>query len=200
MMRWLDNLFKKKEDYPEFWQAYAAKFKQSDRSRVIVLDCETTGLTPGEDKILSIGAVALHDNVIHVKDHFYVFLNQKLNKPESIAVHGIVKNKPYSLISESDALKQLLKFLSNSKILGHHIQFDIQMINIALATMGLPKLKNQVADTNDLYSKFKGVDQSMHKSLDELCDEFHIPKKDRHTALGDAFLTAQVYQRLVISV
>ncbi|GAA0763232.1 3'-5' exonuclease [Psychroflexus lacisalsi] len=199
-MGWFKDLFKKKEDYPEFWQAYAAEFKQSDLSRVIVLDCETTGLNPVEDKILSIGAVALHDNVIHVENHFSVFLHQKLNKPESIAVHGIVKNKMQPLTSESDAIKQLLKFLGNSKILGHHIQFDIQMINTALATMGLPKLKNQVADTNDLYSKFKGVDQSMHKSLDELCDEFKIPKKDRHTALGDAFLTAQVYQRLVISV
>ncbi|MBZ9627931.1 3'-5' exonuclease [Psychroflexus sp. CAK1W] len=200
MMYWLNNLFGKRTNHPDFWKAYQEEFKHTNNQRVVVLDCETTGLTPGEDKILSIGAVALHQNVIYVEDHFSVFLKQKLIKPESIAIHGIVKNKRNTLTSEMEAIKHLLKFLGSSKILGHHIQFDIQMINLALKNMELPKLKNKVEDTDGLYSKFKGVHQPMHKSLDELCDEFNIPKKDRHTALGDAFLTAQVYQRLVVSL
>lgn len=198
MIPWLKDFFSTTSSYPEYWQTYVEKFKHPNNQRVVVLDCETTGLTTGEDKILSIGAVALHQNVIHVEDHFSVFLKQKISKPSSIPIHGIVKNETNHLITEIDAIQQLLEFLGSSKILGHHIQFDIQMINIALKTMKLPKLKNKVQDTNDLYSKYKGVHQPMHKSLDELCDEFHITKKDRHTALGDAFLTAQVYQRLVV--
>ena len=33
--------------------------------------------------------------------------------------------------------------------------------------------------------------------MDELCDQFKISKTDRHTALGDAYLTAQVFQKLI---
>lgn len=200
MMNWLKNVFATRTNYPDFWKAYVEEFKHPNNHRVIVLDCETTGLSPREDKILSIGAVALHQHVIYIEDHFSVLLKQKLNKPDSIPIHGIVKNKNNHLTTETDALKQLLTFLGSSKIIGHHIQFDIQMINMALKNMELPKLKNKVEDTNDLYSKFKRIHQPIHRSLDDLCDEFNIPKKDRHTALGDAFLTAQVYQRLVISV
>jgi DNA polymerase-3 subunit epsilon len=196
-MSWFKNIFKSKTEDPEFWQNYLAEFKHPSTHRVVVLDCETTGLKPGEDKILSIGAVALHHHVIHVEDHFTVEVKQQINNPESVAIHGIIESNTHQKISEFEALKQLLHFLGSAKIIGHHIQFDIQMINIALQNAQLPKLKNRVQDTNDLYSRYKGVDQSMHKSLDQLCEEFNIPTKDRHTALGDAFLTAQVYQRLV---
>lgn len=197
-MKWFKDLFSNIKDYPEFWQDYSAQFKNVNHHRIVVLDCETTGLNPSEDKILSIGAVTLHKNVICVEDCFSVYVKQDFNKAESVAVHGIVKNKTHGLINEKEAITQLLQFIGSSKIIGHHIQFDIEMINRALQHLQLPKLKNKVQDTSDLYSKYKGVHQSMQKSLDDLCEEFNIPKKDRHTALGDAFLTAQVYQRLVI--
>lgn len=198
MMNWLRKCFRNKTDYPEFWQHYTASFANKNQERVVVLDCETTGLQPKEDKILSIGAVALHQHVIHVEDSFSVFLKQELHKPQSIPIHGIVKNKNLDALDEKEAIKQLLAYLKNAKIVGHHIQFDIEMLNRALAGLNLPKLKNKIQDTGDLYLKYKGIQEHMHKSLDELCDEFSIPKKSRHTALGDAFLTAQVYQRLVI--
>lgn len=197
-MNWFKDLFSNINDYPEFWQDYLATFKNYNHQRVVVLDCETTGLNPSEDKILSIGAVALHENVICVEDHFSVFVKQDFNKAESIAVHGIVKNKTQKLLTEKETIKQLLQFMGSAKIVGHHIQFDIEMINRALHDLQLPKLKNKVQDTSDLYLKYKGVHQPMQKSLDDLCEEFKISKKDRHTALGDAFLTAQVYQRLII--
>ncbi|GGE36033.1 3'-5' exonuclease [Psychroflexus planctonicus] len=197
-MNWFKNLFSNIKDYPEFWQDYLAEFKQPNPQRVVVLDCETTGLNPSEDKILSIGAVALHENVICVEDHFSVFVKQTFHQAESVAIHGIVNNKKNKLDTEKEAIKQLLQCIGSAKIVGHHIQFDIEMINRALQHMQLPKLKNKVQDTSDLYLKYKGIHQPIQKSLDDLCEEFNIPKKDRHTALGDAFLTAQVYQRLVI--
>ena len=191
------NLLGKNKSYPKCWEDYTNKFKQKHNKRVVVLDCETTGLTPEKDKILSIGAVALHHNIIYIEDHFSVYLDQEVFDPKSVPVHGIIKNTSTSWISEEKAIQELLKFSGNSKIIGHHIEFDIQILNQSLKHLNLPKLKNKTLDTNDLYSKYKGVSQSMHKTLDELCDEFNIIKKDRHTALGDAFLTAQVYQRLI---
>lgn len=198
-MNWLSNLFSNATNHPDFWKAYEAAFQQKNNSRVVVLDCETTGLKPTKDKILSIGAIALQNNVICVKDQFSVLLKQDFRSAESIPIHGIVENKRNTYLSEEEAIVQLLQFLGNAKIVGHHIQFDIHMINQALQKLGLPELKNKVQDTNDLYAKFKGVQYPFHKSLDDLCKEFKIATKDRHTALGDAFLTAQIYQRMQIT-
>ena len=192
----LKNLFKTKVNYPPYWENYVNKFKHKNNQRLVVLDCETTGLVPDKDKILSIGAVAIHQNIIYVEDHFSVFLEQDVCEPKSVPIHGIIKNTSEVLVTEAQAIQDLLVFLGNSKIVGHHIQFDIQILNQSLKRLNLPKLKNKTLDTNDLYSKYKGISQPMHKTLDDLCDEFDIVKKDRHTALGDAFLTAQVYQRL----
>lgn len=192
----LKNLFKTKVNYPPYWENYVNEFKHKNNQRLVVLDCETTGLMPDKDKILSIGAVAVHQNIIYVEDHFSVFLEQDVCEPKSVPIHGIIKNTSEVVVTEAQAIQDLLVFLGNSKIVGHHIQFDIQILNQSLKRLNLPKLKNKTLDTNDLYSKYKGISQPMHKTLDDLCDEFDIVKKDRHTALGDAFLTAQVYQRL----
>lgn len=192
----LKNLFKTKVNYPPYWENYVNKFKHKNNQRLVVLDCETTGLVPDKDKILSIGAVAIHQNIIYVEDHFSIFLEQNVCEPKSVPIHGIIKNTSEVVVTEAQAIQDLLVFLGNSKIVGHHIQFDIQILNQSLKRLNLPKLKNKTLDTNNLYSKYKGISQPMHKTLDDLCDEFGIVKKDRHTALGDAFLTAQVYQRL----
>jgi len=74
--------------------------------------------------------------------------------------------------------------------------FDIEMINAALKRMGLPKLKNKTIDTGILYKKLEGKKDS-HFNLDVLCEEFNIPKHDRHTAAGDAFITALLFLKII---
>jgi DNA polymerase-3 subunit epsilon len=197
MIQWIKNWISKPKNLPEFWQDYAVKFKQDYSKRVVVLDCETTGLNPKEDRILSIGAIGLWDKTIWIEDQFSSFLKQDFKKEASIAIHGITINPSMQLKDEDKAIKELLLYLGNAKIVGHHIAFDIKMINLALERMQLPKLKNRIEDTAHLYTKYKGVEYHPPMTLDELCQSFQIILKDRHTALGDAFLTAQVYQRLV---
>jgi len=59
--------------------------------------------------------------------------------------------------------------------------------------MDLPKLKNKLVDTGQLYKKTKYVKDHTHYSLDQLCNTFHITMHDRHTASGDAYLTAVLF-------
>ena len=80
--------------------------------------------------------------------------------------------------------------------MAHHTAFDIEMINSALKRLNLPKLKNKTIDTGILYKKLEGKKES-HISLDVLCTEFNIPKHDRHTASGDAFMTALLFLKIV---
>ena len=75
------------------------------------------------------------------------------------------------------------------------------MINAALKRNGLPKLKNKTLDTETLYIRtllISAVVQRKERyTLDDLAKKFSISRKDRHTALGDAFITAIAFIRTI---
>jgi len=146
--------------------------------------------------MLSIGAVAISGNRILIKDSFSCFLHQENYKADQIAIHGILKESDSEKTPERDAIISFLSYIKNATLVGHHIAFDIAMINNALHRIGLPKLKNKRIDTDALYQRYKSYPEEQHTSLDSICEEFSIPKSERHTAIGDAYLTALVYLKL----
>jgi len=175
---------------------FSAKAKKNSLDRLVVFDCETTGLDFKKDVILSIGALAIVNFRIILKDSFECFITQENYKSNQIAIHGILKEGKTEKISESEAVISFLKYIKNAVLVGHHISFDIAMINAALKKMGLPKLKNKSIDTDALFQKYKSLSPEQHTTLDALCEAFKVPKSDRHTASGDAYLTALVYLKL----
>ena len=90
-----------------------------------------------------------------------------------------------------------LNYVENSVLVAHHAAFDIAMINNALKRMELPKLKNKSLDTSHLFNKTRLDTSKAHFSLDELAERFKIPLHDRHTASGDAYITALLFLKLV---
>ena len=197
----LFNWFKKDNKiYPEFWQSYLScfdlKLKENLEQRVVVFDTETTGLDFRTDVILSIGAVGIDGNTISVKDSLELFVIQTVFKRETVPIHGILKEGKEEKITETEGVIQFLNFIKDAVLVGHHVSFDVKMINEGLKRMGLGKLKNRSIDTDKMYQKFKGLQQDQHSGLDELCGIFKIQKSDRHTAIGDAYITALIYLRL----
>ncbi|MCK0159359.1 PolC-type DNA polymerase III [Allomuricauda sp. F6463D] len=197
---------KRQQEFPDFWWSYEAHFKEklSDdihKSTFVVLDTETTGFSLIKDRMLCIGALKLLDNIIVVKDSFEVYITQEHYNSESTEIHGILRKSKRARVSELEALKAFLKYAKNHVLVGHHVMFDINMINAALKRNGLPKLKNQTLDTERLYSKtlLKStvVQRKERYTLDDLAKKFSISRKDRHTALGDAFITAIAFLRIV---
>lgn len=195
------NWFKKiSKVYPYFWQSYLEHFKKdidsSHTRRYVVFDCETTGLNYKNDVILSIGAVTVVNNAVIVNDSLELFLKQELYKPESTPIHGILKEGKEEKIVEAEAIIRFLELIKNATLIGHHVNFDIEMINQALKRLDVGKLKNDSMDTDAMYQKFKGLQEDQHSSLDELCKIMKVEKSDRHTASGDAFITALLFLKL----
>jgi DNA polymerase-3 subunit epsilon len=188
------------KEFPPFWETYLAQFssenKQNSAKGYVVFDCETTGLSHKNDRILSIGAVKIITNRIEVGEVLNVFVQQELFKPESVPIHGIIRESQEDKIVEAEAIIRFLDFIKNSTIVGHNIWFDIEMINKALDRLELGKLKNDFIDTDAMYQKLKHLPDDEHYSLDELCDIYKIRKSDRHTACGDAYLTALLFLKL----
>lgn len=172
-----------------------------EETRFVVLDTETTGFDYDNDRILCIGALVLQNGIINVQESFEVYLEQDHYDKSTAQIHGILKDLLVKRPTELEALQQFLDFLGGSIIIAHHTIFDVTMINRALERNGLPQLQNKTLDTAYLYKKtliqshlFERKD---HYTLDDLADKFDISKKDRHTALGDAYITAIAFLKIV---
>ncbi|MDI5894506.1 3'-5' exonuclease [Flavobacterium algoritolerans] len=172
-----------------------------DAVRFVVLDTETTGFDYTTDRILCIGAIVLQNNTIPINGSFEVYIQQEHYDQATAKIHGILKEFVIDRPTELEALQQFLDFLGDSIIIAHHTIFDITMINKALERNGLPELKNKTLDTAVLYKKTLLVsnllDRKENYSLDELADKFDISKKDRHTAMGDAYITAIAFLKIL---
>ncbi|WP_431244848.1 3'-5' exonuclease [Flavobacterium sp. P21] len=172
-----------------------------EETRFVVLDTETTGFDYDNDRILCIGALVLQNGVISLQDSFEVYVEQDHYDKSTAQIHGILKDLLVKRPTELEALQHFLHFLGNSIIIAHHTIFDVTMIKRALERNGLPQLTNKTLDTAYLYKKtliqshlFERKD---HYTLDDLADKFDISKKDRHTALGDAYITAIAFLKIV---
>lgn len=187
-----------------FWKKEEEPFDENttiEETRFVVLDTETTGFDYDHDRILCIGALVLQNGTIAIQNSFEVYIEQDHYDKSTAQIHGILKDLLVKRPSELEALQQFLDFLGDSIIIAHHTIFDITMINKALERNELPQLTNKTLDTAYLYKKtlIKShlFERKDHYTLDDLADKFDISKKDRHTALGDAYITAIAFLKIV---
>ncbi|MEN0005220.1 MAG: 3'-5' exonuclease [Bacteroidota bacterium] len=200
---------KGKAAVPSFWLQYLEKCTEAASHRklpieqgdFVVLDTETTGLLLKKDRILSIGAIRVRNSEMDLSQSYECFINQGVPvKQDTIAVHGILPGTKSTNIEEQEAIEQFVNFLGGAVIVGHHIAFDIEMINHALKRMGLPKLRNKSLDTGTLAQRLEwktSLQPADEYSLDKICKKFDIRLHDRHTAMGDAYITAILFQKLI---
>ncbi len=166
--------------------------------REIVLDTETTGFDPlTGHRVVEIGCVELFNHMA-TGEVFHTYLNPERDMPsEAEAVHGLsvtfLADKPlFPAIAEG-----LLTFIGESPIIAHNASFDMNFINAELRRAGKASLSmDRAIDTVGLARrKFPGA----QASLDALCRRFQIDTsaREKHGALLDAKLLAQVYLELV---
>ena len=173
-----------------------------EQVRFVVLDSETTGLDARKDRIVTIGAIAVVNHEILIEDAFEALLKVTHNS-SAVTVHGVTREESRAGLDEPEALEQFLKYLGDGVIVGHHIGHDVETFNTGYERHFGFRLKNPSLDTMDLTlnlerdGAFAGREAIRQFTLDSLCALFNIIPHDRHTAAGDAFMTALVFQRLL---
>jgi DNA polymerase-3 subunit epsilon len=166
--------------------------------REIILDTETTGLSPTTgDRLVEIGCVELLNHLPTGKT-YHVYLNPERDMPaEAERVHGLsasfLKDKP---LFKSIA-HEFLDFVGDAPLIIHNASFDMGFINFELNTIGKPPIPtSQVIDTLMLARKAHPMGPN---SLDALCKRYGIDnsKRTKHGALLDSELLAEVYLELI---
>lgn len=161
--------------------------------RKIVLDTETTGLSPaGGHRIIEVAAIVLEGRKVS-NSHFHHYLDPEREVDEDAArVHGFTWDMLRGRAKFADIAPSFLEFIGDSELIIHNAPFDIGFLNHELNLLGLPPLTNPVTDTLK-------VAREMHpgkkNSLDALCSRYEIDNAHRtlHGALLDTELLAEVY-------
>ena len=173
-----------------------------EQVRFVVLDSETTGLNPRKDRIVTIGAIAVVNHEVLIEDSFEALLKVQYNS-SAVTIHGVTREESLTGLDEPEALRQFLEYLGDGIIVGHHIGHDVETFNAGYERHFGFRLENPSLDTMALTlhlerdGAFGDRDAIQQFSLDALCTLFGIIPHDRHTAAGDAFMTALVFQRLL---
>jgi DNA polymerase-3 subunit epsilon len=162
----------------------------------VVFDTETTGLQPSQgDQIVSIAGVRIVNGRILSGESFNRIVNPGRPIPaESIRYHGITdemaKDKPPADV----VLPQFRNYVADAVLVAHNAAFDLKFLRMREKQMGI-KFDSPVLDTMIL-SNFLDGPEAGH-SLDDICERHGIEITDRHTALGDAMVTAAVLLRQI---
>jgi DNA polymerase-3 subunit epsilon len=191
MFDWIKNLNK---EYPEFWKNYISKFEKRT-SRFVVVSLETTGLSPEKDVILSFGAVAVVNNSVIVNDAFEVVLLQyRYMHDNGLSNEFIVESKQPKL-GEREAVEAFIEYIGNAILVGHHIHYDVEMINEALDKMDCGRLKNEALDIEIMHRKLLDITDKQF-SLEELCKIYKVEKSERFSTSEDAYTIALLFLKL----
>ena len=173
--------------------------------RFVVLDTETTGMDPDQDRVVSVGAVRLVQGRVRLGEAFSELVNPGRDIPAvAVKVHGITPDKIASARHGAEVFEDFLGFLGRDILVAHYAKFDLHFINRVMRGRYGFTLQNLVLDTVlmcqavVLASDPYGI--SRHQKacrLEALAGRFGIAAPERHTALGDALITAMVFQRML---
>ncbi len=157
-----------------------------------VVDVETTGTNPLEDKVTEIGAVRIENGKI--TEHFQTLINPQIPIPERIVeLTGIddelVKNEKIM----QDVYPDFFKFIGDTVFVGHNAEFDFRFLKKAGKDNGYI-MNNEVVDTLYLSRKILPF-LSQHK-LNKVCEYYGITFR-HHRALSDAYATAELLLELL---
>jgi len=162
----------------------------------VAFDTETTGLDPaGGDEIIQLGAVRIVNGSLRPEEVIDQLVNPQRPVPAgSVQIHGI---QPERLLSQpliTEVLPQLHGFAENAVLVAHNAAFDMKMLQMKEEAIGL-RFDQPVLDTL-LLSSVVHPHQEGH-SLDAIAARLNVPIVGRHTALGDAMATAEIFLKLI---
>lgn len=179
---------------------YLYLFDEEPNDEYVCLDCETTGLSPKKDEILSIGAVIIKNNKILMRKTLNIFVkpSKKINA-ESIKIHQIRPIDLENAVDPKEAILELLEFIGNRAIVGYYIKFDIAMISKYTKKYIGINLPNRSIEVSSMYYKSRSKNSEyefIDLKFDTIMKTLDIPELGKHDALNDAIMTSMIFLKV----
>lgn len=161
-----------------------------------VFDTETTGLNPaGGDAIIQLGAARIVNGKLLRQETFEQLVDPGRHIPEaSIPIHGISQDMVTGKPRIAQVLPVFHAYAQDTVLVAHNAAFDMRFLQLQEAATGIA-FHQPVLDTL-LLSAVVHPHQESHR-LEAIAERFNITVLGRHTALGDALVTAEIWLRLI---
>ena len=161
-----------------------------------VFDTETTGLNPRQgDEIIQIGASRIVNNKLLRSEFFDQLIDpQRVLSAASTAIHGITPEMLEGQPLITTVLPAFFSFAADTVLVAHNAAFDMRFLQIKEEATGC-RFDHPVLDTL-LLSAVIHPNQESHR-LEAIAERFGIPIIGRHTAMGDAIVTGEVFLRMI---
>lgn len=161
-----------------------------------VFDTETTGLEPNAgDQIIQIGAARLVNGKLLRQEAFEQLVDPQRDLPAAgIAIHGIQPEMVHGQPTIDRVLPAFHTFVGDTVLVAHNAAFDMRFLQLAEDRSGVV-FDHPVLDTL-LLSAVVHPNQESHR-LEAIAERFGVTVIGRHTALGDAIVTAEVFLKLI---
>ena len=197
MFRNIKNYFNKRNLKDE---KYLYLFDEPKSDEYVCFDCETTGLDPKKDDIISIGAVIIKNNTIVASKKFVKFIKPKTKlQVEAIKVHHIRECDLQDAEDINKVIKEFLEFIGSRTLVGYFLEFDIAMINKYLKPILGIKLPNKALEVSAIYYDYK-IERIPQGNIDlrfnTIMNELKIPNLGKHDAYNDAIMTSMIFLKL----
>ena len=196
--------FVRGESRPEYYDFDL--FKATEQTRTLddrrlselvytVFDTETTGLDPAQDEIIQIGAARiLNGKLLHQECFEQLVDPRRTISRASIPIHGITPDMVQGQPTIDQVLPAFHVFAQDTVLVAHNAAFDMRFLQLKERATGVV-FAQPVLDTL-LLSAVIHPNQESHR-LEAIAERFNVPVIGRHTALGDAMVTAEIFIKLV---
>jgi len=192
------------EGRPEFydfdlfaWSAEATALEDRPLTELsyTVFDTETTGLDPaGGDEIIQIGATRIVNGRLLKHESFEQLIDPRRPlDPASIAVHHITPEMLEGQPTIEEVLPAFHRFAQDTVLVAHNAAFDMRFLQLKEEKLGI-RFDQPVLDTL-LLAAF--ILPNQEHSLEALARYFGVRVFGRHTALGDALVTAEIFLKMI---
>lgn len=200
LKRWRHNWQKKRLKDPSF----QFLFEVPPDEDVVCFDCETTGLNPKKDSLISLSAVKIRGQSVLTSQALNLTFSQAQPISEaSIKVHMIRNQDALTGLPPQQAMQQFLQFIGSRPLVGYYLEFDVAMVNQVIRPWLGIQLPNPQIEVSELYYDLKFSQQShaipqpaIDLSFQTILDDLQIPNFGQHDAFNDALMTALVYLKL----
>lgn len=167
-----------------------------DELTYLVFDTETTGLNPSEgDEIISIAGIRIIKGHMRYEEIFDEMVDPRRNIPlESLKIHEIYPDMLIGKPLIDSVLPQFHQYAEGSVLVAHNAAFDMRFLALKEEQCGV-KFTNPVLDTLHLSAIVHPLQES--HNLEDIAERFGLDIIGRHTALGDAIVTGEIFLKLV---
>ncbi len=159
----------------------------------VVLDVETTGLSPMQDTIIELGAVK-YENGVEVAEFSQLVSPMRPLPAKIVEITGITDAMLAGMPTLDQVMPAFFEFCIGAVLAAHNADFDMAFVGRAFAAHGF-KLEHPVVDTLSM-SRNMFRDQKSHK-LGAVCKRLGISLKNAHRAVHDARATAQALTKML---